>query len=263
MVVRRVVSNFCCKSLASLAPRPSVSCLSLRVLVTTSKANKHTLPVYASCAFSHGIGIGLPDGEAEGVGRQPPCTFEDGSPVNNQDDLWRCMHEAHCDITDDWIQMAVFRDPRPAIVSTFYHIKLHAQKEIGTLEAFVARELPISCQWLAVRHILFAGTLADQSIEVWYNDAMNDPLGWHYHWFYSVGLQLPFHIVEATAQAAAADDLGFKHKPIDLHPGEELRGKQGLRQFEDEVSTEILAIANDVLRTWLPPVLLERFGVEP
>ncbi|CAN0509263.1 unnamed protein product, partial [Scytosiphon promiscuus] len=42
------------------------------------------------------------------------CTFADGSKVENRDDLWRCMHTANCDITDDWIQMTIFRDPRPA-----------------------------------------------------------------------------------------------------------------------------------------------------
>ncbi|CAN0486143.1 unnamed protein product, partial [Scytosiphon promiscuus] len=40
------------------------------------------------------------------------CNFADGSKVETKDDLWRCMHKANCEINDDWIQMAVFRDPR-------------------------------------------------------------------------------------------------------------------------------------------------------
>ena len=198
-----------------------------------------------------------------GRSRDPPCTFADGTAVNNNDDLWRCMHEANCEITDDWIQMAVFRDPRPATVSSFYHVQVHANRDVGNLHDFVTRELPISCQWLTIRYILFTGILAHQSMDFWYNDALDDPLGWHFHWLNSVGLQLPFHIVEGMTQAALADDLGFHHKDVDVHPGEAVETVPGMRRFEDEVSPETAAIAEDVLRTWLHPVLLERFGVEP
>lgn len=173
------------------------------------------------------------------------------------------MHEANCEITDDWKQMAIFRDPRPAIVSTYFHVEVHGSKRLGDLGAFVARELPIMCQWLAVRYNLFAGFLAEQSVEYWYEDAMADPLDWHYQWYFSVGLQLPFHVVEAAAQAEAADDLGFKHKSVDKHPGEETKAEEGVRRFEDEVSAETLELANAVLRQWLPPILLERFDIEP
>lgn len=237
--------------------------LPFRVSITTSMAFKHRLPVNSSCAFSHVGDIGFGRHEGQGNARNQPCTFADGTPVNNHDDLWRCMHEADCDITDDWTQLAVFRDPRPAIVSTFYHVEVHTKQGRGDLEAFLMRELPIMCQWLAVRYILFTGILGHRSIEVWYSDAMNDPLGWHYHWLHAVGLQLPFHVVEDMAQAAAADDLGFKHKKIDRHPGEKNRTESGVRRFEDEVSPEFLDFADDVLRAWLPPVLLERFGVVP
>ena len=225
--------------------------------------NKHTLPVSSNCTFNHVQGLGMESGENDGNAREPPCTFADGTPVINYDDLWRCMHEANCNITDDWIQMGVFRDPRPATVSTFYHAEIRSDMDLGILEDFVIRELPIVCQWPAVRYILFSGTLAHQSIELWYNDATGDPLDWHYNWFYSVGLQLPLYIVQETSQAAVAGKLGFSHKDIDLHPGEESRTKSGVRRFEDEVSPDVLAAADDVLRTWLPPVLLQRFGVVP
>ena len=231
--------------------------------IVVSKVHKHKLPVNDNCAFSHGGGIGFGKSEGDEHPKEAACTFADGTLVKNNDDLWQCMHEADCEITDDWLQMAVFRDPRPAIVSTFFHLEVHGGRELGKLEDFVARELPILCQWVAVRYMLFSGFLRNRSMEFWYNDAMQDPVAWHYHWFHSVGLQLPLDIVETTAQAAAADDLGFNHKEIDLHPGEKVRTETTVRRFEDEVSPDILEIADAVLRQWLPPVLLEKVGIVP
>ena len=225
--------------------------------------HKHTLPVTTTCAYSHGGGTSIGQHQVKGHARDQPCTFADGTPVNNRDDLWKCMHEANCDSTDDWLQMGIYRDPRPAIVSTFYHEEVQKDLDLGNLDDFVIRELPIICQWLAVRYILFSGVLTNQSVEFWYSDAMDDPLAWHYKWLYTVGLQLPLHVVEATVQAALADDFGFEHKEIDIHPGEEARTEPGVRRFEDEVSPEVFEVADDVLRTWLPPVLLERLGVVP
>ena len=221
------------------------------------------LPVESSCAFSHHGGIGFSKTEAGGTARRSPCTFPDGSHVNNLEELWRCMHEANCDITDDWLQMSTLRDPRPAIVSTFYHVETHSNRKLGNLDAFVARELPIMCQWLALRHMLFAGILGDQSIEFWYSDALSDPLGWHYRWFQSIGMQLPMKVIESSARAAATGKFDFSIKPMDTHPGEQPRVKGGVRRFQDEVSPETLELADAVLRTWLPPVLLERLGVVP
>lgn len=234
-----------------------------RVSIVVSKVHKHTLPVNSDCAFSHIGGIGFGKGELDEKPKESVCTFADGTPVNNHDDLWRCMHEANCTINDDWLQMAVFRDPRPAVVSTYYHLEVHGGLGNESLDAFVAKELPILCQWVAARYILFSGMLVDQSFEFWYSAANANPLSWHYQWFFAVGLQLPVHVVESTAQAAAADDLGFNHKEIDLHPGEEARAETSVRRFEDEVSPDIVKVADAVLRTWLPPVLLERLGVEP
>lgn len=176
------------------------------------------------------------------------------------------MREADCEITDDWLQMVVFRDPRPAAVSAYYHLQLHnsAKRDLGELEEFVARELPMLCEWMAVRYILFSGFLADKSMEFWYEDSMDNPLGWYYHWFYSVGLQLPANVVQAAADAAAANNLGFPQKHVDKHPGEEVRNDTtSARRFEDEVTPEVVEASNDVLRVWLPPVLLEKLGVGP
>lgn len=70
------------------------------------------------------------------------------------------------------------------------------------------------------------------------------------------------HCREATAQAAAAEYFGFNHKDVDLHPRNEVRTEPGVRQFENEVCPETLTIADVVLRTWLPLILLRPFGVE-
>lgn len=191
------------------------------------------------------------------------CTFADGTSAKNSEDLWRCMHEANCDITDDSLQMVIYRDPRPAVVSTFYHVKMYARMKIGSLEDFIADALPTLCEWLVVRHILFSGVLRHQSVEFWYDEAMADPLEWYYRWYDAVGLQLPYSVVHAAAEAAAIDDLGFRHKRIEVHWGETARKDKGVRKFEDEVSPEILKAADDVLRVWLPPVLLEKLAIEP
>ena len=219
------------------------------------------LPVDTDCAYSHKGGMDLVI-DRRHIGKSA-CKFADGTAVENKEDLWRCMHEANCDITDDWLQMAVFRDPRPAAVSSYFHRQVHGSPHVGKLEDFIARELPIMCQWLAIRYIIFMGLIPHQSIEFWYNDAIANPLQWHYHWFNSIGLQLPPHVVLTTAKSAVADDLGFRHKDIDVHPGENLKAKAGGRRFEDEVSPAMVEIADAVLRVWLPPVLLEKFGVAP
>ena len=232
--------------------------------IITSDKLKHKLPVNNKCAFSHNDMIEVGAGNQDGNASKPPCTFADGTHANTYEDLWRCMKEAECVITDDWLQMAVLRDPRLVIVSSFYHIMVHYKSNpFGTLDEFVTRELPIMCQWLAVRYILFTGILGDQSMQFWYEDAMVDPLAWHYHWLHLVGLQLPLGVVEATAQAAVDDNIAFAHKTVDSHPGENSTTGEGPRRFEDEVSSETVDLADDMLRTWLPPVLLERFGVEP
>ena len=129
--------------------------LFFRVSIFISMTHKHTLPVTTTCAYSHGGGTSIGQHQVKGHARDQPCTFADGTPVNNRDDLWKCMHEANCDITDDWLQMGIYRDPRPAIVSTFYHEEVQKDLDLGNLDDFVIRELPIICQWLAVRYILF------------------------------------------------------------------------------------------------------------
>ena len=175
------------------------------------------------------------------------------------------MHEAACPVTDDWHQMAIFRDPRPVAVSAFYH--LHRNRKLsfysGTVEDFVTAVLPTMAQWIAVRHMLFEGILQGQSTSFWYQDAQENPKGWHYQWLQTIGLQLPPSIVEDMVNAALAGDFGVVAKSRDRHPGVEKRDdqpEQAARKFEDEVSPDLLAVADDALRQWLPHVLLTRLG---
>ena len=241
------------------------SFLPCRVSIEVSRVKKHMLPVNSTCAFSHVRGIALsakPNGGRQGTSA---CKPSDGTAVTTYDELRRCVHQANCDITDKKrIQMAIFRDPRPAVVSAFYHIEVHTEKDLGSLEAFIARELPILCQWLTVRHILFRGLIPGQSVSFWYNDAMTGALEWHQRWFDTVGLQLPASVVEAAAMAAAANDLGMRHKELDTHPSQDgNNGTTSVRRFEDEVGPEVVEAADAVLRLWLPPVILKKLGVEP
>lgn len=217
------------------------------------------LPVSGSCAYSHNRGI-----EFSRVQRGvAACHFTDGTAATNHADLWRCMHEAKCDTTDDWLQMAVFRDPRPVAVSAYYHLRINRNLNLGTVEEFVAKELPIMCQWVGIRYILFSTFLPDQSVQFWYDDVMADPMAWHYKWFDAIGLQLPFRVVEATAKAASANVFNFDYKKLDMRPGEEARNGTVVRRFEDQVDPEVVEVADAVLRVWLPPVLLEKLGVAP
>ncbi|MEP4730858.1 hypothetical protein, partial [Parasphingorhabdus sp.] len=70
---------------------------------------------------------------------------------------------------------------------------------------------------------------------------------------------LPATEVKAIAAAAANDDFSFRYKPLDKHPGQS--NETRAMKFEDEVSPELLKAANDILRQWLPPVLLAKIGV--
>lgn len=238
-------------------------CVFFSVSILLSKFDKDTLPVNrTSCAFSHSRGIPVGSGQGKDDPINPACSFPDGTPAKDNVELWQCMHTANCEITDDWLQMVVYRDPRPAVVSAYFYLGLHLQRrELGSIEEFVVKHLPIACQFMAVRHILFSGLLTHQSVEFWYEDSMDNPLGWHYHFLDSVGLQLPYQLVVDTAKTAAANEYSFKHKNFDRHPGEVNGSTTGMRHFEDEVTPELLKVANAILRLWLPPVLLAKLGI--
>ena len=90
------------------------------------------------------------------------------------------MIEADCDIVDDWLLMVVLRNPRTVVVSGYFNRKVHANDDespnLGMLGEFVKEELPLVCQWVAIRYILFSGLLLHQSTEFWYYDALSNPL---------------------------------------------------------------------------------------
>ena len=175
--VTDIMLRFCLRFMLALcAPFLFSLVLSHRVSIELSDLDKHTLPVNHGCAYSHarGIDFGLMKGDFRA---KNACKFHDGRRISSQDDLWQCMHAADCEFVDDWLQMAVFRDPRPAVVSSYYHIKRLARVDLPSLEEFVAAKLPIMCQWLAVRYTLFSGSLSHQSTEFWYRKALANPLG--------------------------------------------------------------------------------------
>lgn len=92
----------------------------------------------------------------------------------------------------------------------------------------------------------------------WYDDARTDPLTWHKEFLASVGVHLPIEVVETATRAAVQLDFAFPIKQIDVHPG----GDNSVnRTYVDEISAETLSSFDDILRTWLPPVLLARLGV--
>lgn len=169
------------------------------------------------------------------------------------------MEESACPIDPgNTLQMAVFRDPREVAISTYFFIRGY---ESVDLDSFVLETLPILCQWITIRFMLFGGYLAKQSVLFWYDEVKADPLKWHYEWSASVGLQLPASAVEAAVDDAVHGKFDFWSKGIDPHPGSKsMKNTNGsfTEKFDDE---DTLARANSILRVWLPPLLLVRFGV--
>lgn len=80
-------------------------------------------------------------------------------------------------------------------------MNLYGQPEIP-LNTFVLDTLPIVCQWIAHRFMLFADTLDNQSILFWYDDATADPVTWHHDWVASAGLHIVATHVEIVTDAA-------------------------------------------------------------
>eukprot|EP00903_Cladosiphon_okamuranus_P006272 g6154.t1 len=84
-----------------------------RVTVSVGGGEKHNLPVNRECAYWH---IGNVATSSEGM-----CQYEDGRPLENQVDLWKCVEEAACSINHgDALQLVVMRDPVPMAVSTYF-----------------------------------------------------------------------------------------------------------------------------------------------
>lgn len=163
--------------------------------------------------------------------------------------------------------MAVLRDPRPMSVSAYYHKHSHTKTDWPrtntTVEAFVEKTLPIMCQWVAVRYILFGDLMSGQSMLFWYHDALVFPRAWHDRWLDFAGLVPPVSVVEDAIANALEGNFSFGVKRRDKHIGANVELVTGveMRKFEDEVSPELLQTADTVLRTWLPLALLVKIGV--
>ncbi len=186
--------------------------------------------------------------------------------IQQQADLWRCVEEAECAFNDDSLQLAMMRDPRAATVSAYFHrIRVNPERHFeleSSVDTYFQEMLRVVCRWTAVRYLLFTELLADQSELFLLEDLEIDPADWYGRVFSFVGLHLPFEFIHDTAQHASGRDgtLGYGH--IDEHPGGHASGVTS-RTFKDELGPESLAMMDDVVRLWLPPVLVQRFGIEP
>lgn len=167
-----------------------------------------------------------------------------------------------CARTQAQPQMVVLRDPRPMAVSAYYFTKIHDWQmvEQETVDEFVLKIFPSMCQWLAIRYVLFQELMADYSTVYWYDESLADPLLWHGQWHTSLGFQFPHSVLAETTDAAVNRRFNFPTKGRDPHPGG--AAAKPNRTFEQEVSAETLAAFDEIMRTWLPSVYLDRFGVK-
>lgn len=176
------------------------------------------------------------------------------------------MEENQCPIIANNIhQLAIFRDPRAVAVSTYYfrHVyeRVHTNGDpIMTVDTYATRILPIVCQWIAVRHILFGEYLAERSTVFWFEDIKADPVKYHRAWLALAGLHLPVRELEIAVEKSVRGELDFHTKGIDPHPGSPSDGAQN-RTFWDELRPDTLSRMERILRKWLPPVILSKLDV--
>lgn len=188
----------------------------------------------------------------------------EGRPVEDHRGVLACLHNNPCKTNDDRQQMLVLRDPRAVVVSSYYYLKVHPRGEVTlrpkeTLENFVLRMVPTICRFTHLRYTFLQENMPERTVEFLYNDSLADPLLWHQRWLDSVGLNLPDGVVRSAVDTANRRDFGFAAKGIDPHPGGEKPTPR--RSYEDELSPEIRQKLDDSARVWLPPVLLEKFGI--
>jgi len=183
-----------------------------------------------------------------------------------QVDLWKCVQEAGCPIDDDRLQLSVFRDPRAVTVSTYFHLIRKNRKGfegLASVDDFFQTYLGRITMWVSARYFFFAHVLARQSELFWYGDHQADPFEWHVRYLAFAGLNLPLDEVMKMVRVATGENissvLGYTAKGIDEHPGG-LKAKPN-RDFRDELSPESLMMMDDVLRTWLPPLILKRLDI--
>ncbi|CAM9129309.1 unnamed protein product [Ectocarpus sp. 8 AP-2014] len=237
----------------SLATDASCTCEAIeRVEISASCVGKHAFPVSDSCPWSHSLGLAAED---------DGCWSIHGHAVENGSDLWTCLQETPCEITDHRLQFGPMRDPRAVAVSSYFH---HVNSKKGgenflkrrpSLDEAVLEVLPQLCHLTTLRHIMFEGLLSDRSEIFWYEETLEDPFPWHYRWASFAGLILPRAWIDGMV-AVNQERLFFNR-----HPGGGKRTAK--RTWRDEVSPGIHHDMESILRKWLPPVLLARFEVPP
>ena len=160
------------------------------------------------------------------------------------------------------------RDPREVTVSAYFHKKRNSIERgrsgsnVESVDEFFQKYLRATCMWISLRYFFFTETLGDQSELFWYDDHEADPIDWHRRYFAFIGLTMPASKVVEMAMFASGGDinsvLDFKAKGIDTHPG----GNGSVaRSFRDDLGADSLAMMDDVMRKWVPPVMLNRFGI--
>ncbi len=227
-----------------------------RVSVSVSSLYKHDLPVSKTCPWQH-----VDDITPEGKG----CTSVAGQPVQNYTDTVRCLHENPCRVTDSRQQMLILRDPRAVVVSSFFYLKLHPNsagiaRPGESLEEYALRMLPTMCRFVYLRYQLLQEQLPDRTVEFLYDESLEDPLRWHQRWLSFVGLTPPESVVQEATDTAERMEFGFTAHGVDNHIG----GKEATkhRSWKDEVSPEVVGRLYEICLVWLPPVLLDKFGID-
>ncbi len=185
--------------------------------------------------------------------------------MQNYTDTVRCLHAKPCRVTDSRHQMLILRDPRAVVVSSFFHQRTHPES-VGrarpgeSVEDYALRMLPTVCRFVHLRYQLLQEQMPDRTVEFLYDESFADPLGWHQRWLSFVGLTPPESVAQEATDTAQRREFGFTVKGIDKHPG----GKEATQRksWEDEISAEVVGQMYEICLVWLPPVLLEKFGID-
>lgn len=178
----------------------------------------------------------------------------------------KCVHDTPCNVVDNRIQMLILRDPRAAVVSMYYYGKKNKRARTSgrpfageSVESFALRMLPTICGFVHLRYLLLLEVMPEKTVEFIYDESLACPLGWHRRLMSALGLAPPWTVLRNAMNTALRKDFGFMTKGIDTHPGGMPVGPT--RSFENEISAEVKARLDDLCRVWLPPVLLDKFGI--
>lgn len=141
-------------------------------------------------------------------------------------------------------------------VSRFYLLKVHLSRRHGflgsseTVDEHVLRMFPIFCQWVTIRLYLFEGFLSSQSTSFWLHESLEEPLAWHERLLDMVGLHLPAPGVHAACVATTEDNIRFRMKGGDKHPGGDSPSN---RSYGDEIKGSSRELLDVTVLQWVPP----------